>query len=298
MLPTDPSFYKALLDQITDGVYFVDLERRILSWNEGACRLTGYTADEVVGQCCPDAFLCHVDEAGQGLCANGCPLTASLSDGHSHEVRVFLRHKLGRRVPVTARVEPIRTHGSIIGAVQIFSDDSAYQDARRKIDEMERLAFFDTVTQQPNRRFAEMSLHTALSEYHSHQDPFGVLLIDIDRFKSINDRFGHATGDRALREVAMTLVGTLRPTDIVGRWGGDEFIAVVHHMNSENLGYLAARCCAMVTATSLLSIDGEPVCMSVSIGETLVCSFDTADTLVKRADEFMYQNKVDKGLAR
>jgi len=171
VLPSDPSFYKTLLDRITDGVYFVDVERRILFWNEAACRLTGYTADELLGRSCPDGVLCHVEEAGQGLCDNGCPVTASLSDGQSHEVRVFLRHKLGRRVPVTARVEPIRgADGSIIGSVQIFSDDSAYQDARRRIEEMERLAFFDHITDLPNRRFAEMSLQTALSEYHSHQD--------------------------------------------------------------------------------------------------------------------------------
>ncbi len=69
MLPMDPRFYKALLDRVSDGVYFVNMERRILSWNEGAYRLTGYKADEVVGQCCPDGILCHVDDAGHGLCS-------------------------------------------------------------------------------------------------------------------------------------------------------------------------------------------------------------------------------------
>lgn len=72
---------------------------------------------------------------------------------------------------------------------------------------MERLAFLDHVTGLPNRRFVEMSLQTALSEFHSHKDPFGVLVIDLDRFKAINDRHGHAIGDLALKRVAMTLVG-------------------------------------------------------------------------------------------
>ncbi len=98
--PTNPSFYKTLLDDMSDGVYFVDRDRRILYWNKGAIRLTGYQSEEMVGRCCQDNTLCHVDAAGRNLCHDGCPLTASISDGGSHEAPVFLRHKQGRRVPV------------------------------------------------------------------------------------------------------------------------------------------------------------------------------------------------------
>ena len=100
---------------------------------------------------------------------------------------------------MTARVQPLRAaDGLIIGAVQIFSDDTAEQDSRRQIEEMGRLAFLDQVTQLPNRRFVEMSLQTALTEYRIHKEPFGLLVIDLDRFKAINDRFGHGIGDHAL----------------------------------------------------------------------------------------------------
>jgi diguanylate cyclase (GGDEF)-like protein/PAS domain S-box-containing protein len=297
--PINPNTYKALLDRVSDGVYIVDLDRRILYWNEGAFRQTGYEAHELLGRRCPEDGLCHVDPAGEKLCLHKCPMTASLNDGQSHEVEVFLRHKQGRRVPVTARVEPFRAaDGSIIGAVQIFSDDSAVQDSRRETEEMGRLAFLDQVTQLPNRRFVEMSLLTALSEYHIHKEPFGVLVIDLDRFKSINDSFGHASGDRALLEVAKTLTGTLRPTDIVGRWGGDEFIAVVHHVKKELLTQLAERCCAMVAQTSFPSSDGGLVSVSASIGSTLALPDDTVERLIKRADELMYEHKTNGGVAR
>lgn len=294
MPPTDPKFYKDLLDHMSDGVYFVDRDRRILYWNEGAFRLTGYKAEELMGRRCQDDILCHVDAAGHRLCQDGCPLTASLDDGRSHEAQVFLRHKQGRRVPVTVRVQPIRTEdGSVIGAVEVFSDDTARHEARRKTDEMERLAFLDQVTQLPNRRYAEIAVQTALSEYQVHKDPFGVLVIDLDRFKEINDSFGHATGDRALQEVAKTLTGTLRTTDIVGRWGGDEFIAVVRHVNNQILRNLAERCCVLVAQTSFPSSDGSTVSMSVSIGATLVLPDETAEGLIKRADELMYQSKTN-----
>jgi diguanylate cyclase (GGDEF)-like protein/PAS domain S-box-containing protein len=299
MLPVDVSFYKSLLDRVSDGVYFVDSERRILFWNEAACRLSGYSGEEVAGQACPEGVLCHVAEDGHSLCNHNCPLVAALTSGQPQHAHVFLLHKQGRRVPVTVRVDPIcAADGSIIGAVQIFSDDSAHQDARRRIEEMERLAFLDHVTEVPNRRFGEMALLTALIEFHSHHDPFGVLLIDLDNFKAVNDRFGHATGDRALREAAMTLVGALRPTDIVARWGGDEFLAIVHHVNGEVLEQLASRCSAMVAASSFPTDQGQPGRLSVSIGAALVVPADTADTVIKRADDLMYQNKVKKGIIR
>jgi len=292
MTPTDPNFYKELLDHMSDGVHFVDRDRRVLYWNEGASRLTGYKPEELVGRCCQDNTLCHVDAEGHNLCQDGCPLTASVADGGSHEAQVFLRHKQGRRVPVFVRVQPIReADGSIIGAVEIFSDDSVRHAAQRKTAEMERLAFLDQVTQLPNRRYVEMSLQTVLSEYQVHKDPFGVLVIDLDRFKAINDRFGHATGDRALREAAKTLLAALRNTDIVGRWGGDELIAVVRHVNSEILKSLAERCCILVAKTSFPNGDGSPVSMSVSVGGTLALPDDTAEGLIKRADELMYQSK-------
>jgi PAS domain S-box-containing protein len=116
MTPTDSNFYKVLLDHMSDGVYFVDLNRRIQYWNEGAYRLTGYKAEELVGRSCQDDTLCHVDGTGRRLCLDGCPLQASMKDGSPHEAHVFLRHKQGRRVPVAVRVQPLRTaDGSIIG---------------------------------------------------------------------------------------------------------------------------------------------------------------------------------------
>jgi diguanylate cyclase (GGDEF)-like protein/PAS domain S-box-containing protein len=287
-------FYKDLLDHMSDGVYFVDRERRIIYWNEGAFRLSGYKAEEMLGKHCQDDILCHVDSVGHRLCQEGCPLTASIADGGSHEAPVFLRHKQGRRVPVSVRVQPLRgTDGSIIGAIEIFSDDSAQQDARRKTEAMERLAFLDQLTQLPNRRFLEMSLQTAWSEYEVHKDPFGVLLFDLDQFKEINDSFGHAGGDRALQEVSKTLTGSLRPTDTVGRWGGDEFLAIVRNLNGEVLKELAERCVVLVKETSLLSSEGNPIALSISVGGTLAHSGagETADGLVRRADELMYRSK-------
>lgn len=297
MVRTDANFYKELLDQMSDGVYFVDRDRRILYWNQGATRLTGYEPGEIIGRCCHDNTLCHVDSKGQNLCQDGCPLTASLADGGLHEAQVFLLHKQGWRVPVAVRVQPIRSEdGSISGAVEIFSDDTAQHAARRKTEEMERLAFLDPLTQLPNRRYVEMTLATALNEYQVHKDTFGVLWVDLNRFKPINDNFGHDVGDRALQEVAKTLTGALRGSDIVGRWGGDEFVAIARHVDNNRLEILAERCRALVAQTSL-PLNGErAIPLSVSVGAALVTTDDTAEAILRRADHLMYENKMNSRL--
>jgi len=295
----EPGFYKELLDHLSDGVYFVDRERRILYWNEGASRLTGYTAEELLGRCCQDDILCHVDYAGHQLCHEGCPLTATIATGDMHEASVFLRHKQGRRVPVSVRVQAIRDNrGEVIGAIEIFSDDSARNEAQRKTEAMNRLAFLDHLTQMPNRRFMEMTLRTALAETQQHGDPFGLLLIDLDGFKEINDSFGHSCGDRTLQETARTLTGSLRPTDTVGRWGGDEFLAIVRNVDKSVLAMLAQRCVTLAAKTSLHSNDERMISVSISVGAALSRPGDSAESILQRADDLLYRCKAaGKGCA-
>jgi diguanylate cyclase (GGDEF)-like protein len=215
-----------------------------------------------------------------------------MRDGKPVSTNVFLRHKQGRRVPVSTRVQPIRgADGSIIGAIEIFKDNSAQIDSQRKAEAMNRLAFIDHLTQLPNRRFLEMSLDSALNEFKVHNDPLGVIVIDIDEFKKINDSLGHSGGDRALQEAARTLTGSLRPTDIVGRWGGDEFLAIARNVDREMLGKLAERCVALIGQTSILGNEERRVSLSSSVGAALSRPGEGAEEIIGRADELMYQSK-------
>ena len=292
MLTDTPNFYRELLHQMRDGVYFVDRNRRILYWNEGATRLTGYGPEEIVGRLCNDNILNHVDGCGEGLCDNGCPLTASIGDGVGREAEVFLRHKRGHRVPVLVRVQPVRaSDGSIEGAVEIFSDNSGQVEAERKIEEMRRMAFLDHLTQLPNRRFMELALRSAYSEYQVHGCAFGVLVVDVDWFKQINDSAGHSTGDRVLKEVGLTLVDSLRPSDIVGRWGGDEFLAIVKNVDLNELRHLSDRCAVIESRVGVPNHDGERISISVSIGAGLIRAGEDVHEVVERADQLSYASK-------
>src|ERR1022692_586604 len=139
LLPVDInlSFHEKLLDSLHDGVYFVDRERKILYWNKGAELLTGFSASEVVGRSCFDNILMHVSAGGCSLCLNGCPLGKTIEDGQRRESEIFLRHKLGHRVPVSVRAAPITDNqGTIVGGGEVFSDISAKKHIERRMGEL------------------------------------------------------------------------------------------------------------------------------------------------------------------
>ena len=285
------SFHAKLLDSIFDGVYFVDAERKITYWNRGAENLTGYSAREAVQRHCYDNFLGHVDEKGCALCTNGCPLTSTLLDGQRREADVFLRHKLGHRVPVCVRVAPITNQsGQIVGAVEVFNDVSARKQVERRVHELEGMAFRDSLTCLPNRRYLEMKVKQALEELQQFGRPFGLLMFDVDHFKQVNDRHGHDAGDGVLKAISQTMTKSLRENDIVGRWGGEEFLAVLFDVNAELLRDLAERCGRLVAESGVLSGDSR-ISVTVSVGATLVTREDSVQDAIKRADQLMYVSK-------
>jgi len=285
------SFHEKLLDGIFDGVYFVDVERKLTYWNRGAERLTGYSAGEAVGRPCYDNFLVHVDETGRALCLNGCPLHRTIGDGQAREAEVFLRHKLGHRISVYVRVAPITDQsGQIVGAVEIFSEVTARKQVERRLHELEGMAFRDSLTGLPNRRYTELKVKQSLEEFQQFGKSFGLLMIDIDHFKQVNDLHGHDAGDAALKVVSATLLKSVREHDLVGRWGGEEFLVVLSNVNADVLTDLAGRCRILVAESGAL-VGQIRICVSVSVGATLFKHGDSVQVAVKRADELMYLSK-------
>ncbi len=284
-------FYKNLLDNLYDGVYFVDTERQITYWNQAAQRLSGYAADEVVGRHCFDNLLMHTDGGGCNLCISGCPLLESMEKGIPIEKEVFLRHRAGHRVAVFVRANPIRDdQGRVVGAVEVFSDNSAGVAIKQRAEALQKMAYIDTVTGLGNRRYSEMMLRTRLSEYERYGWCFGLLLIDVDLFKDINDRHGHQAGDAALQMIGRTLVQSIRPFDFTGRWGGDEFVCIFENINLDTLQMLSERARTLVEQ-SHLPVDQTRLVLTVSLGGTLSRSGDTLESLVARADQNLYHVK-------
>lgn len=290
-MKTDTDFYKKLLDNLYDGVYLVDLDRKISYWNKGAERITGYTAAEVLGKYCSDNLLVHVDLQGNPLCSEGCPAAATILDGNERTAEVFLQHKDGHRVPVNVRVAPLlNDRNEIVGGIEVFAVGIPTASAVERLAELEKMAFLDQLTGLANRRYAEISLNARLEELERYGWQFGVLFIDIDHFKKINDEFGHDVGDEVLKTVAKTLKNSVRPFDIVSRWGGEEYLAIIIHVKPEDLVAAANRCRFLVQQTNIPAAV-PPIKVTVSLGATVSRLGDTVSTLLKRVDRLMYQSK-------
>lgn len=291
--PFDNEFHKTIVDNLADGVYFVNPDRKITYWNRGAERISGHAAADVVGRHCFDDILDHVDGEGCSLCHTVCPLAATIRDGEPREVTVWLRHSEGHRKPVRVRTSPVRNaEGVISGAVEVFSDDSAVMMAREDAQRARRDALTDALTGLPNRRLLDTALEGRLENLSRYGWQFGLLIVDIDHFKAVNDEYGHAFGDSVLVTVAETLRGAVRAGDVLARWGGEEFAVLVESSDERGLEEAAERLRVLV-ARSETRAGGTTTTVFVSVGGALATTEDSADTLFARADKALYQAKND-----
>jgi len=281
-----------ILENLYDGLYIVDRDRKITFWNKGAEKITGFKNAEMIGSYCWDNMLTHVDSEGSFLCLGTCPLAQTIDDGMTREAEVFLRHKEGYRVPVFIRVSPIRDlNGKITGAVEIFNDNSSKIDLINQIDQLQALSMLDSLTGLANRRYAEIHLQGKIKEMSDCGCSFfGVLFIDIDDFKKVNDKHGHDVGDEVLKMVSMTLKRGVNGTGLVCRWGGEEFVVVVPVGDIHMLQSVAERLRILVKR-SCFSNGQHVVSVTVSAGATMAVPGDTVDSVVKRADKLMFQSK-------
>ncbi|MCK5658168.1 MAG: sensor domain-containing diguanylate cyclase, partial [Deltaproteobacteria bacterium] len=285
-------FFRGVLDSLQDGVYFVDMNRRITYWNKGAERITGYESSEAVGISCSDNLLVHIDDKGVNLCEAGCPLAQTLMDGLERETEAYLQHKDGHRLPVIIRVSPLRdSSGRIVGAVESFSDNSSKAALLQRIDQLQKESLVDPLTGLANRSCIDMTLHSRINEMQRYGWPCGVLFLDIDNFKIVNDTYGHNVGDGVLMMVARTLSSNLRAHDLLGRYGGEEFVAIITHVDMAQLHTFADRL-RLLVEKSRHDTEYSTIRVTVSIGATVVRPEDTVETAITRADLFMYNSKI------
>ncbi|SFM24923.1 sensor domain-containing diguanylate cyclase [Pelosinus propionicus] len=284
--------YKQLLDELHDGVYFLDKNRNIIYWNKSAEMITGFTSEAALAHlnCC--TLLVHADKHGEIVCNDKCPASLTLLDGQLHSSELFFRHKDGYLLAVSIKTFPLRTEiGEIIGAVAIFIDNSPREALFRELEQLRDRANFDQLTSIYNRSYGETLIAAKLVEHQKGDRPIGILFVDIDKFKGINDTYGHAIGDLVLKTVAKTLSNSIRNNDYVIRWGGEEILVLLTgNFNLKGLERVAHKLRILVEQSNIYTCD-HTIQVTVSLGATLARQDDTVDTLVNRADHLMYQSK-------
>lgn len=280
-----------IIESLYDGLYLVDRNRVITYWNKAAEKISGFTAEDVVGKSCSDNMLTHISSEGDDLCTGLCPLAATIADGKSREANVYMHHKEGHRIPISVRVSALTDKdGTITGGIELFTDISSQSVNELRIKELERLTLLDSLTQLANRRCVEKELQSRIEEKKRLNVPFGVLFIDIDHFKKFNDTYGHPVGDMILRSIANTFKANTRPYDLYGRWGGEEFVGIIRNIKADDLEMLGKRILSLIEKTYIVH-DENKLSVTVSIGATLVREEDSSESLIQRADRNLYKAK-------
>jgi len=288
-----PELLYVVLDQVEEGVYFVDPERRITLWNRAAERITGWPAEAVVGRRCADGILRHCTENGTILCQTDCPLLAVMGDGASRSARAFMLRRDGARIPVNLRAAAMRDAAGVVnGCIEVFSDDAPRLASLEEIQQLRNEAMKDPLTGLPNRRFLLDRLPRVFDEARQQAVPVGVIFIDLDHFKQINDHYGHEMGDEVLRVAAATLRSNLREFDVVARWGGEEFVVIAPDLDANKLRLFAERLRALLERCEI----GRPafdIRVTASMGITLAGATESWTEVAGRADQLMYESKKD-----
>ncbi|WP_108649298.1 sensor domain-containing diguanylate cyclase [Dongshaea marina] len=282
---------RSILDQLYDGLYFVDRDRRITYWNRAAEQITGFSAQEVVGHRCQDNILVHVDASGCQLCLEKCPLAASMLDEESRQAEVFLHHKRGHRVAVQVRTTPLRDDkGEIIGGIELFSEVSATQSPQKRYQTLRHLELLDIATGLPQRTHLQAELQGMLTSFIHTSVPFAVLLIDLDHFDKFKNSYGSENAELALRTISHTLCGCCRPFDTVGRWSESQFLCLLPDCDSMTLTQIAEQICALIQK-SRLHIEDETRSLTASIGGSITQVNESAESILLRVSHAMLNSK-------
>jgi diguanylate cyclase (GGDEF)-like protein/PAS domain S-box-containing protein len=285
------SRYKAIIDQTNDGIVIVDSKRHEIQYcNPAFLERIGYTKSEAQGLTLPDIF----------ADANAPPegVLARLSSADSHmALNLQLRCKNGALIDVEVRCNRLESDGRE-GLAYVTHDVSVRRKAEQQLidnqQRLDRMAHHDQLTGLPNRHYLATFLPQAILEARAASTMLGVVFLDLDRFKHINDTRGHETGDKLLQEVAGRLRTCVRDSDVVIRMGGDEFVVVFRNVKSYDEVTLGAN--RIIESLNMpIVIDQHPLQTTGSVGVSLYPR-DGADMgeLLKHSDTAMYQAK-DRG---
>jgi len=273
-----------------EGMLVTDADSIIIRVNDAFTDITGFTSEDVIGK------TPHLLRSGQHDSAFYTTMWESINRTGSWEGEIWNKRKNSEIYPVYLTITAVKNkEGEITNYVATLTDITM---SKKAADEIKNLAFYDPLTQLPNRRLLQDRLFQALSSSERSGQAGAILFIDLDNFKIINDTLGHARGDRLLQEVAERLKSCVREGDTVARLGGDEFVLVLENLSKQPIESAAQ---AEAVAKKILASLNEPYYLgkkdyfnSPSIGITLFNGHKiSSDELFKQADIAMYQAKDD-----
>lgn len=277
----------AIAFEAQEGIMVTDSNNRILRVNKAFTKITGYSIDEVIGK---EPNLLNSGRQDKVFYSE---MWTKIVQTGSWQGEIWNRHKLGTIYPewltITARKDE---NNSITHYVGIFTDISEFKAAEEKI---KHLAYHDPLTHLANRRNLVDRLEHGVAMCIREHTKLAILMLDLDRFKAVNDNFGHLAGDELLQQVALRINKRLRNTDLLARLGGDEFVVLLEDINHPDDAARVAEEIIVDLARPFQLNKTKDVQIGTSIGISLFPEHaDSAAILLDHADMALYQAK-DKG---
>ncbi|MDK2877573.1 MAG: hypothetical protein PWR06_289 [Thermoanaerobacteraceae bacterium] len=272
-----------IMESARDAIIMIDDKGNVTFWNPAAERLFGYSREEVMGKelhrlMIQDERLYEVyKEAFKRFQLSG----KRSAVGKTIELKA--KHKDGHEINVELSLSAVKIK-DVWHAVGIVRDISE----RKKFEELlYRQSITDPLTNIYNRRFFMQMLEQEMERTRRYGKSFSVIMFDLDHFKSVNDRFGHAAGDMVLKSVADMIKGRIRKTDYFARWGGEEFIILLPETSVEDAAGLAEELREQLSSMTLPEVGR----VTASFGVAGYRTSDTIDTILMRADSMLYEAK-------
>ena len=281
---------RSLLDSTGEGIFGIDTSGKATFANPATTTLLGYTPEELLGQSI-HRLVHHSREDGRPYPVNECPMMlAVLEQKPQRADDEHLWHKDGYCFPVSYSSTPVFSGGDIVGAVVAFTDIT---ELKRNEEELERLAVTDQLTGIYNRKQLDHVLAKEIERSSRYEHSFSVIMVDIDKFKLVNDTYGHQVGDEVLKAMVTIMQERVRISDTLGRWGGEEFMLICPESELNSATLLAEEIRKIIEGTAFPTVGKK----TASFGVATFHKNDKVEDVVKRADEALYQAK-EKGRNR
>lgn len=285
LLRQDPQRYSEMVKGVTAfGIYLIDREGRIRSWNRGAANITGLTDIEVIGQ--PFSSLFGDEQQREGVPQK----TLDFVRANRHCRDEQRRRRRGGDFIAQCTIDALRAEsGELLGFVEVFQDITEQKQRENKLYER---ATRDPLTGLFNRgHFSELAMQE-IERARRFAEPLSLVMLDIDHFKKINDNYGHDVGDRTIVSLARAITDNIRKIDFCGRLGGEEFAILLPRANKEPAVEFAQRLRRVLSEQRVVVAPGREIAYTVSMGvAALRNTLRDLPELLRNADAALYKAK-------
>ncbi len=284
-------FHLRLLDAMHDGVVCIDATGQIVLWNSGLERLTGVSAQSVLEKTWNCEFLELRDADGNAIRNQNCPLTTVLRTRAQATFRGSINPDSESLINVDILVIPVVDEKTKVchGVTTLIRDISSETTLRERVQDLHEQATTDPLTGLSNRAEFDRGLNEAVESSLNEGGTVSVVIADIDRFKQVNDVYGHQAGDEVLTVFAKLLRRFSREEDLVARYGGEEFVVLCPDCDNAAATRRAEMVRRELAQLSHHCLDHQTV--TASFGVTEIQLGDDSETMLRRADRALYQAK-------